>query len=210
MGSGRSGGSDWVTIKYRLTDTVEWMRLFVSVDLPSSLADSVADTQAAFEDCAGLRLTDPTQAHVTLKFLGDTDPDRVDEIESALETAVADAGVAPFDCTVGGLGVFPSLDYISVVWAGVRDGGGDTELTQLAEAVETELTALGFESEDHGFTPHITLARMDDARGKETVQRLVTERDPTVGTFSVDAIRLTESTLTDDGPVYETVSEIEL
>ncbi len=51
---------------------------------------------------------------------------------------------------------------------------------------------------------------MDDARGKETVQRLVTERDPTVGTFRVDAIRLTESTLTDDGPVYETVSEIEL
>ena len=210
MGSGRAGGSDWVTIKCRLADTADCMRLFVSVDLPPSLADGVADTQAAFEDCAGLRLTDPTQAHVTLKFLGDTDPDRVDEIESALETAVADAGVDTFDCTVGGLGVFPSLDYISVVWAGVRDGAGDAELTRLAEAVEAELTALGFEPEDHDFTPHITLARMDDARSKETVQRLVTERDPTVGTFQVERVRLTESTLTDDGPRYETVGEIEL
>ena len=186
------------------------MRLFVSINLSSSLADSVADLQAAFDDCAGLRLTAPEQAHMTLKFLGDTDSDRVDEIESALETAVADAGVAPFDCTVGGLGVFPSLDYISVVWAGVRDGAGDAECIALADRVETEMTALGFDPADNEFTPHVTLARMDDARGKETVQRLVTERDPTVGTFRVDAIRLTESTLTDDGPVYETVSEIAL
>ncbi|TQQ81361.1 RNA 2',3'-cyclic phosphodiesterase [Halonotius terrestris] len=184
------------------------MRLFVSVDLPPSLADAVADVQAPLADCAGLRLTHPTQAHFTLKFLGDTDPDRVAEIEAALETAVADAGIDPFDCTVGGLGVFPSLEYISVVWVGVRDG--DAALTAVADAVEAELTDIGFESEDHEFTPHVTLARMDDTRGKSTVQDLVAGTDPTVGTFHVDAIRLTESTLTDDGPAYETVSEIEL
>ena len=51
----------------------EPMRLFVSVDLPSSLVEAVADAQAPFEACAGLRLTDPTQAHCTLTFLGDTD-----------------------------------------------------------------------------------------------------------------------------------------
>ena len=87
----------------------EPMRLFVSVDLPSSLAEAVADTQAPFKDCTGLRLTDPTQAHCTLTFLDDTDPGRVAEIEAALETAVTNAGVDPFDCTVGGLGVFGSM-----------------------------------------------------------------------------------------------------
>lgn len=186
------------------------MRLFVSVDLPSSLADAVADAQAPFADCAGLRLTDPTQAHCTLTFLGETAPDRVDEIETALETAVDDASVDPFDCTVGGLGVFPSPEYISVIWAGVREEAGDAELTALADAVEAELTALGFDPADHEFTPHITLARMDDARDKQRVQQLVAETDPTVGTFPVESVRLTESTLTDDGPVYQTVSEITL
>ena len=186
------------------------MRLFVSVDLPSSLADAVADVQAPFADCAGIRPTDPTQAHCTLKFLGETDPDRVDEIETALDTAVADAGVDPFDCTVGGLGVFPSLAYISVIWVGVRAGAGDAELTALAAAVEDELTAIGFDPADHEFTPHITLARMDDARDKQRVQQLIAETDPTVGTFQGDCVRLTESTLTDDGPVYETVREITL
>ena len=186
------------------------MRLFVSVDLPDNLADAVEAAQAPLADCAGLRLTDPTQAHVTLKFLGDIDSDRVEEIPTALETAVESAGVDPFDCTVGGLGVFPSLEYISVVWAGVRAGAGDDDLTRLAAAVENEMTDIGFEPADHDFTPHVTLARMDDARGKATVQRLVTETDPTVGTFRVDSVRLTESRLTDDGPVYETVAAIAL
>ena len=51
---------------------------------------------------------------------------------------------------------------------------------------------------------------MDAAHDKQRVQRLVDETDPTVGTFQVECIRLTKSTLTDDGPVYETVSEIPL
>lgn len=186
------------------------MRCFVSVDLPTSLADDIAAAQAPLADDDGVRLTDPTQAHITLKFLGETDPDRVAAIDAALETAVANAGVAPFDCTVGGLGVFPSLDYSSVVWAGVRDGEGDAELTTLANAVETEVTALGVDPADHEFTPHITLARVDDARRNSTIQQFVTERDPTVGTFRVDSLRLTESTRTDDGPIYETVSELNL
>ena len=186
------------------------MRLFVSVDLPPTLADPLAAVQAEFNEADGLRLTDPSQAHVTLKFFGDTDPDRVDEINAAIQRAVGNAAVNPFDCTIEGLGVFPSLEYISVVWAGVRDGEGADELTRLHAAVETELTALGFEPESHDFTPHVTLARMDDARDKPLVQQVVRETEPTVGTFRVDSVRLTESRLTDEGPRYRTVAAVEL
>ena len=186
------------------------MRLFVSIDLPDRLADAVADVQERFAEAEGLRFVDPAQAHLTLFFLGDTDPDRVSEIESALERAVATAEVDPFELRVGGFGVFPSPEYISVVWAGVRDGGGVAETTRLHERVEDELTALGFEGDDHEFTPHITIARMDDARGKDLVQRVVRETDPDLGAFRVEEIRLTESTLTDDGPEYETVASVGL
>ena len=98
------------------------MRLFVSVDL-DRLADAVADAQAHLPETKSLRPVDPAGAHVTLKFLGDVDPDRLDALEAALGAAVADAGVVPVEMTIGGFGVFPSLDYISVVWAGVRAGG---------------------------------------------------------------------------------------
>jgi 2'-5' RNA ligase len=178
------------------------MRLFVSVDV-DPLADGVAAAQDRLPDAGGLRFVDPAGAHVTLKFLGAVAPDRLDALDAALSTAVADAGVAPFTLTLGGYGVFPSLDYIGVVWAGVREGS--SELTALHEAVERGTTALGFDAADHAFTPHVTLARMDDARGKAAVQRVVREDDPTLGSVVVDEVRLTESTLTDDGPEYETV-----
>ncbi|MFC3477818.1 RNA 2',3'-cyclic phosphodiesterase [Halobacterium litoreum] len=184
------------------------MRLFVSVDLPDALADAVADVQEEFRDASGLNFVDPAQAHVTLKFLGEVDESRLDELGDALEEAVADADVAPFDATFEGLGVFPSLDYISVVWLGVGDGS--EELTQLHEAVEETFVARGFDPEDHDFTPHVTLARMEHAGGKERVQELVRERHPEVGTARVEEVRLTESTLTHDGPEYETVRAVRL
>ena len=184
------------------------MRLFVAIDLPDDLAADVAAAQDRFGDRTGLRFTDPEQAHVTLAFLGEVDDGRVGAVEDALATAVADAGVDPFEATVGGFGVFPSLDYISVVWAGVRRGTG--EMTRLHAAVEDRLAPLGFEPDDHTFTPHVTLARMDDARGKETVQRVVREEDPTIGSFRVTEIRLKRSELTPDGPAYSTVARFPL
>jgi 2'-5' RNA ligase len=186
------------------------MRLFLSVDLPDALAEAVADAQALFADADGLRFTDPEQAHVTMKFLGETEEARVPDVADAVETALDDAAVEPFDATVGGFGVFPSFDYISVVWTGVREGSGAAELTRLHEALERETTAIGFDEESHEFTPHVTLARMDDARGKALVQRVVRERDPTIGTFRVGEVRLKESTRSEDGPVYETVTRFSL
>lgn len=207
------------------------MRAFFAVDLPDELADPIADAQGAFEGAEGLRFVDPEQAHVTLKFLGeigerdvdkgdvddgddesDTPPlddtPSLDDVIAAGERAIETADVDPFECAVEGFGVFPSIDYISVVWAGIGDGSA--ELTALHEALESETTALGVDPEGHAFTPHITLARMNDARGKELVQQAVRERDPDIGRFEVDAVHLVSSTLTDDGPVYDTVASIEL
>ncbi|SFC18630.1 2'-5' RNA ligase [Halobiforma haloterrestris] len=184
------------------------MRLFVSVDLPDELADPVADLQAEFDDASGLNFTDPEQAHVTLKFLGDVEADRLPDLERELAAAVEDADVDTFTARFGGLGVFPTLEYISVLWLGTETGGD--ELTALHEALEERTTAMGFDEEDHDFTPHVTLARMEHAGGKELVQELVRERDPTVGEMTVEDVRLTESTLTDEGPVYSTVERFPL
>ena len=184
------------------------MRLFVSVDLPPGLAEPIRELQSSLGDASGLRFTDPTQAHVTLKFLGETAPDRVPELERAIEDAVATADLEPFTVEFGGLGVFPDLEYISVVWVGTRRGGD--RLARLHEALEAETTALGFEPEDHDFTPHVTIARMDHAGGKSLVQEAVRSRDPDVGSMTVEEVRLTESRLRSDGPVYETVHAVSL
>ncbi|MFB6352741.1 MAG: RNA 2',3'-cyclic phosphodiesterase [Halobacteriales archaeon] len=184
------------------------MRLFVSVDLPDALADGVAAVQDELRDASGLRFTDPTQAHLTLKFLGETDPGRLAELEAAMADAVDAAGVAPFEATVGGLGAFPSADYIRVVWLGFERGG--EALRRLHEAIEERTVALGFEPEEHDFTPHVTVARMEHAGGKELVQQVLREQSPTVGSWTVEAVRLTESELGPDGPEYSTVEQFPL
>ncbi len=184
------------------------MRLFVSVDLPQRLTDAIADVQADFSEASGLNFTDPEQTHVTLKFLGDVpDPD-VASVVDLVRAGVNDAAVAPFTVTVEGLGVFPSLEYISVLWVGITDGS--EPLTTLHEAIESHAVAAGFEPEEHAFTPHMTIARMTHAGGKEQVQQRVRNQTPRIGQFHVDEIRLTQSTLTAAGPEYTTIERIPL
>lgn len=184
------------------------MRLFFAVDLPDDLAESFAAIQEEFEEADGLSFTDPEQAHVTLKFLGETDLDLLEDLASSSTDELVMAGVGPFDCHVGGLGVFPSMEYISVVWVGVDDGAA--ELTRLHEGLESATTELGVDPEEHEFTPHITLARMNDARGKDLVQDRVRSLDPDVGRFTVEEVHLKKSELSSDGPRYETIGRIPL
>jgi 2'-5' RNA ligase len=184
------------------------MRLFVSVDLPASLTERVAAVQDELGDASGLRFTDPGQAHVTLAFLGDVAEADVPAVEAALQRAVGQAGVPPFEATVGGLGAFPSLDDVRVVWVGFE--AGSEELTRLHDAVAAALEPLGYEREDREFTPHVTVARTDHAGDTAAVRSAVRERSPRVGDMTVAEIRLTESALTDDGPVYATVASAPL
>jgi len=184
------------------------MRLFVSVDLPTALVPAVEAVQEALRPASGLSFTAPAQAHVTLRFLGETDADRLADLETALAAAVGEADVEPFEATLRGLGAFPSESYIRVVWLGFETGGD--ELTRLQAAVERTVVALGFEPEDRAFTPHVTLARMRHAGGKALVQRVLEEHDDPVGTMAVDEVRLTKSEPGPDGPVYTTLARFPL
>jgi 2'-5' RNA ligase len=182
------------------------MRLFVSVD-PDGRADEIERVQEPLSGLSGLRLTDPADAHVTMKFLGEGDHDR-EALSAAIGAAIDDADTGPVEVTFGGVGAFPSPEYIRVVWLGVEEGAAP--LTALHRRLEAETTALGYDEERHEFTPHVTLARMDHAAAKDEVQRFLRETDPEIGPVSIEELRLTESTLTDEGPEYRTLERFEL
>ncbi len=184
------------------------MRLFVSVDVPDRFRGAIGALQREFRGAEDVRPTDPGQAHATLFFLGDVEADRLDKVENAVGAAVRRADTGSFPVELGGVGVFPSLDYISVVWVDVREGGEG--MTALNAALETALAELGFEGDDHEFTPHVTVGRMDGHRGKATIRELVTERDPDIGRFRASEVRLKASERTDEGPEYRTVAEFPL
>ncbi|XGI83952.1 RNA 2',3'-cyclic phosphodiesterase [Halorutilales archaeon Cl-col2-1] len=184
------------------------MRLFVSVDLPEKLEDALRDLQSDLRETgADLSFVDPEKAHITMKFLGDTDPDRLDEIRQILDDATE--GFSSFEATVEGTGVFPSRDFIKVVWAGVSEGSGT--LTRIQDEIETGFVSAGFEEEDHDFTPHITLARVQSGKSKSQIQSFVdSTQGRSLGRFTVDSVSLTKSELRPEGPVYETLYEARL
>jgi 2'-5' RNA ligase len=183
------------------------MRAFVSVDLGGFEA-AVESVQHEFAEVSGLDFVPPETVHVTLSFLGDVAAKRLPTVTEAIGDAVAESGASPFEAEFGGLGVFPSREYIRVLWIGL--GEGSEELTRLHERIEARIAELGFEPDEHDFTPHATIARMRHAGGKRLVQEKLDDLDPAVGTMTVEEVRLTKSTLTDEGPVYETVERFEL
>ena len=143
-----------------------------------------------------------------MKFIGDTPESSLKEVKESIDEA--SEAVEPFRVELGGTGVFPSRDYVSVVWVGVREGVEG--LTRLHEALEESLVGRGLADEaEHDYVPHVTLARMNSGRGRTEVLGFVDEHDDvTLGDFEASRLRLKSSVLRDDGSVHTTEYEAEL
>jgi 2'-5' RNA ligase len=95
-------------------------------------------------------------AHLTLRFLGDTDSGRIPGLTRAM--AEAASGIAPFRLHAGGVGVFPSVKTARILWAGVK---GETDrLADLHRGLGVSLLREGIQPEPGRFVPHLTLARL--------------------------------------------------
>jgi 2'-5' RNA ligase len=97
--------------------------------------------------------------HLTLKFLGYVEPEKIPEITAALKPIAESAH--PFPIQVKGCGFFPNSKRPNVLWAGVV-----SDLLQpLQQQVEDATEKLGFQRENRPFSPHLTLARFRDHHG---------------------------------------------
>lgn len=137
------------------------LRLFIAVAVPEGWIAALAQTRALLRrrGLEQLRWVRPEGVHLTLKFLGNVDAARVDDLIAALRLAAAER--APFTLKLGGLGSFGPPSRARVVWAGV---GGDLHaLIHLWQSVEAHIGALGFPPERQRFNPHLTLARVPDS-----------------------------------------------
>src|SRR5688500_962789 len=132
----------------------ERWRCFVAVPLGESLrlelSKAVADWRSQ-SPADALRWADPDAWHLTLAFLGSTDPDDVPRIAAAVGDVAAKH--EPMEALTGRLGAFHRPGSARVLWYGVADGDG--RLAALAEDLATALDL----SDDEPFRAHVTLAR---------------------------------------------------
>lgn len=171
------------------------MRLFVAVDIPGELRNAIESevVEPLRGRVEGARWTRPEGRHLTLKFLGNVDDDRVGAIAEALR--IAADGHVPFDASFGDLGGFPTSGRPRVLWIGVDRGA--EQMSALAGAVESALEPLGFEPEGRPFRGHLTLARFPQPRRIDVPEVPVRLR-----AFPVREITLFQSRLHPKGARY--------
>lgn len=181
----------------------ERWRLFVAVPIGDTLRGVLAASVASWRsrhDLAGLRWTDPDVWHVTLHFLGSTEPATVAALTATL--AAVSARHEPMRLGTGGLGAFPSPGRARVAWYGIADP--ERRLHRLAGAIRRTVA----DDEAGHVRAHLTLAR---ARDKPVdLRRWLRSASAPNSSLEVSALHLMRSHL-GRGPVrYETIATLPL
>jgi 2'-5' RNA ligase len=191
---------------------MEQIRSFIAIELPAELKRALTRLQELLKSGqpTSVKWVDPYSIHLTLKFLGNISPDMAGRVTAALGGAVR--GIPPFHLEVGGLGAFPGLKRVQVVWVGV--GGEIDRLRQLQQQIESAMAHLGFVPESRSFTPHLTLARVRDRvtpNERQSLGQLIASTSfDAVYAIDVVSIHLMRSQLTREGAVYSRISSVKL
>ncbi|MGA3209671.1 MAG: RNA 2',3'-cyclic phosphodiesterase [Terriglobales bacterium] len=134
------------------------MRLFVALDIDSGIRERISQFISEIRSFApSARWVSAESLHITLKFIGEQSPPRIEEIKRVLAIV---RGTPP-NLKFRGTGFFPNPGRPRVFCVGVE---ADAGLPALANRVDEALAALGLPGEERGFSPHLTLARGGDSR----------------------------------------------
>jgi len=157
------------------------MRIFIAVDIPGEVRTRLAEYMTRVKSYAPeSRWARVEGLHVTLKFVGEVNDAKVEEIKHALATVKA----APFKVSFESIGFFPNAKSPRIFWAGVQ--GGDA-LPAVARDVDQKLSSLGIAREEKDYHPHLTLARAgtrDPHSLKALAPLLTAEAAPHFGTMT--------------------------
>ena len=180
------------------------VRTFIALELSEAAKAGILGCVEALRD-RGVKASwaRPSTIHLTLRFLGDVDDERLADVVSATERAAAVA--QRFEFVTTGLGAFPSPARPRVVWAGVE---APDALYELRSALDVELESAGFARERRRFHPHVTLGRIRSSVGG--LAELLSETPLPAETTRVAAVLVMKSTLAPSGAIHEIVSQVVL
>jgi 2'-5' RNA ligase len=169
------------------------MRAFIAVPLSDGVRNALVRVQRKLEQSGTrMKLVEPENLHVTMKFLGGIDDSRVKGWRSVLDKIET----KPFEMKFDHLGVFPGMNFIKVVWAGVEN----------EEMIKKVHDVIG--PEDEKWVAHVTLARV---KGKPTDKFMEVLKESDLNEKQLaDKVQLMKSELTPEGPVYSKIYEVDL
>jgi 2'-5' RNA ligase len=185
---------------YKDTSKKVVMRAFVAVEISNKeIINSITKFQSEINIKA--KSVEPQNLHFTLQFLGEVS----EEISLKIKQALKTIKFSTFKVNFKGIGAFPKMKFPRVIWIGTDDVGGNA-LVDLAKKVENVLSPLGFNS-DKPFKSHITIFRIKNKIG-DISRELEKFETFEFGSQEISNIKLKQSVLTPQGPLYSDLEEI--
>lgn len=174
-------------------------RLFVALRPPHPIRATLI---AAMHGISAARWQDDGQLHLTLRFIGEVDHHRAEDIAAALGALHAPAITA----RIAGTSLFERRGQPHMVWAGVEPLA---PLAALHRKIDQLLARVGVPPETRAFLPHITLARLNRTSGP-VAPFLAQSGDLATPPFVFDHVLLYESELAHGGARYHPVARYPL
>jgi len=175
------------------------MRLFIAIDIPDDVKDCIGKIQKKIIDnpLDKIRFVNVNNIHLTIKFLGEVQPNKVEIIKENLKKITFNK----FSVCLDKIGVFPNENYIRVVWIGLNP---ENDILDLQNRIDENLKDI-FKKEIN-FKPHLTLARVKYIADKNKFMDDLKEIKVENKNIKVDSFKLVKSVLTTKGPIYEDLS----
>jgi 2'-5' RNA ligase len=176
------------------------VRLFVAIDLEHAVRETLGQLAGGLP---GARWVPFENYHLTLRFLGEMPGHRAEELDMAL-AALRGRG---FTLQLSGVGVHEKAGRSVAVWAGVER---NPALDHLQAKIETAVQRIGFEPERRRFSPHVTVARLDNAPPGKLVEWLQRHALVRAAPMEVRHFTLFSSQLGKDQAIYTPEVEYDL
>ncbi|BFI73232.1 RNA 2',3'-cyclic phosphodiesterase [Nanoarchaeota archaeon] len=175
------------------------MRIFIAIDLPEKIKEEIYKLEKKVKGIYG-KGVEKENLHITLKFIGEVQPDFVQKIKEQLNNVKYNK----FYIRIENYGIFNDR----VLWLGLSKGFED--IINLHNLIDEQLKNLKIER-DYDFHPHITLYRIKEINSKKDFEEsLKYLKDYISEDILIDKFILKQSILRYEGPLYLNVSEYKL
>ena len=178
---------------------MDTLSTFIAIELNKEIRDELSRIQDALKKSeADVKWINVENLHITLKFLGQIEQQKIIKISQVMESALK--SYKPFALSLKATGAFPKIAYPRVIW--VSTSSPQEQLIKLAQNLETGLVSLKFAKERREFKSHITLGRVRSGKNKAKLTELLEQTAANPKEMLVQTVTLFKSTLSCAGPHY--------
>lgn len=187
------------------------LRLFLAIDLDENLKERIKLVKKNLEEILPqIKWTKPETWHLTVKFLGETKKDKLEDIIRICKNIIPQ--YRHFQIKLKSISAFPNLRMPRVIFI---DTEIPEELEKIHNEIENKFADIGFKKEGRKFHPHLTLARIKEIKSffkesEKTIEKINKFGEDIYFNLRVNEIILYQSILSSKGPTYIKIETFKL